>query len=169
MENQSPSIKSIGFNYGIILALVSIIVLVIMYIGNIEKSWPLSIGSMIATIIVFIYGIKAYKNANGNLLSVKEAIKVGLAIAVIGGIIAAIYSYIHYSMIYPEFIEMTKETSYQQMMERNPNMTDEQASQAMDMSSMFMTPAFFSLMSIIGSLFFGLIISIIAGLIMKQE
>ena len=55
------------------------------------------------------------------------------------------------------------------MMERNPNMTGEQASQAMDMSSMFMTPAFFSLMSIIGSLFFGLIISLIAGLIMKQE
>ncbi len=169
MENQSPSIKPIAFNYGIILALVSIIVLVIMYILNVEKSWPLSIGSMIATILVFVYGIKAYKKANGNLLSLKDAIKVGLAIAVIGGIIGAIYSYIHYTMIYPEFIEMTKETAYEQMMERNPNLTDEQATQAMEMSSMFMTPGFFSLMSIIGSLFFGLIVSLIAGLIMKKE
>ncbi len=169
MENQSPSIKPIAFNYGIILALVSIIVLVIMYILNIEKSWPLSIGSTIATILVFVYGIKAYKMANGNLLSLREAIKVGLAIAVIGGIIAAIYAYIHYTMIYPEFIEMTKETAYEQMMERNPNLTDEQVTQAMEMSSMFMSPSFFSLMSIIGSLFFGLIVSLIAGLIMKKE
>ncbi len=169
MENQSPSIKSFGINYGIILALVSIISLVIMYIGNIEKSWALSAGSTIATIFVFVYGIKAYKKTNGNLLSLKEALKVGLAIAVIGGIIAAIYSYIHYSMIYPEFIEMTKETAYEQMMEKNPSLTDEQATLAMEMSSMFMSPVFFSLMSIIGSLFFGLIISLIAGLIMKKE
>jgi hypothetical protein len=55
------------------------------------------------------------------------------------------------------------------MIEQNPNMTQEQVDQAMSISGMFMNSGFFSLMSIIGSLVFGLIVSLIAGLIMRSD
>ncbi|MBT8376532.1 MAG: DUF4199 domain-containing protein [Bacteroidia bacterium] len=169
MENQSPSIKSIAYTYGLYLALVSVAGLIIMYVLSLQKSWTISIISIVLSILILVYGIKAYKHANGGLLSVGKAIKVGLAIAVVGGLLSAIYSYVHYSFIYPEFIEMTKEAAYEQMMTQNPNLTDEQANQAMEMQGMFMNPGFFSLMSILSSLFFGLIISLIAGLIMRKD
>ncbi|NNK40592.1 MAG: DUF4199 domain-containing protein [Winogradskyella sp.] len=169
MENQSPSIKSIAYTYGLYLALVSVAGLIIMYVLSLQKSWTISIISIVLSILILVYGIKAYKHANGGLLSVGKAIKVGLAIALVGGLLSAIYSYVHYSFIYPEFIDMTKEAAYEQMMTQNPNLTDEQANQAMEMQGMFMNPGFFSLMSILSSLFFGLIISLIAGLIMRKD
>ncbi|MCB0444103.1 MAG: DUF4199 domain-containing protein [Gelidibacter sp.] len=169
METEKPSIKPIAYSYGLYLALVSIVMLVIMYVANIQKSWPLSIISILLTVLVFVYGIKAYKQKNNGFLSLGDAIKVGLAIAVIGGIIAAIYSYIHYSYIYPEFVEITKDQARTQMLNSNPDMTEAQIEQAMKISGMFTTPLFFSFMSVIGSLFMGLIISLIAGLVMKKE
>ncbi|MEY8848821.1 DUF4199 domain-containing protein [Psychroserpens sp. XS_ASV72] len=169
MDQEKPKIKPIAYSYGLYLALISIVVLVIMYVANIDKSWPLSIASALLSIAVFVYGIKAYKKSNNGFLTLGQAIKVGLAIAVVGGVISAIYSYFHYEFIYPEFIEMQKEVAYNQMIEQNPNMTEEQINQAMDISGIFMNSAFFSLSSILGSLIFGLIVSLIAGLVMKKE
>ena len=103
------------------------------------------------------------------VLTLGDAIKVGLAIAVIGGVISAVYSYIHYSYVYPEFIEMTLDEARLQIAERSPNMSEEQIEQTLEVSKMFTSPIFFSLMSVVGSLFFGIIISLIAGLVMKKE
>ncbi|WP_439153442.1 DUF4199 domain-containing protein [Winogradskyella sp.] len=169
MEHETAPIKPIAYKYGLYSALASIIVLVIMYVASMDKSWILSSISFVVGVLILIYGIKEYKLNNANVLSVGQAVKVGLAIAVIGGVITAIYSYVHYEFIYPEFIEMQKETAYQQMTEQNPNMTQEQVDQAMEISGMFMSSGFFSLMSIIGSLVFGLIVSLVAGLIMRSD
>lgn len=169
MEHETAPIKPIAYKYGLYSALASIIVLVIMYVGNMDKSWILSSISFVVGVLILVYGIKEYKLNNANVLSVGQAVKVGLAIAVIGGLISAVYSYVHYEFIYPEFIEMQKETAYQQMTEQNPNMTQEQVDQAMEISGMFMSSGFFSLMSIIGSLVFGLIVSLVAGLIMRSD
>ena len=169
METEKPPIKPIAYSYGLYLALVSIVVLVIMYVANLEKNWALSIASSLASIVIFVYGIKTFKLKNGGFLSLGDAIKVGLAIAVIGGVIAAIYAYIHYAYIYPEFIEITKEQAYLQITEQNPDMSADQIDKSMEISSLFMTPMFFSLSTVIGTLIFGLIVSLIAGLIMKKE
>ena len=169
METQKPSIKPIAYSYGLYLALVSIIVLVIMYVANLEKSWAISIGSSLASIVVLVYGIKAYKHKNAGFLSLSDAIKVGLAIAVIGGLIAAIYAYVHYAFVYPEFIEIAKDQAYLQITEQNPEMSAENISKTMEISSIFMTPMFFSLTTMVGTLIFGLVVSLIAGLVMKKE
>lgn len=169
MEHETAPIKPIAYTYGLYSALISIASLVIMYVANVDKSWILSIASFILGVLIYVYGIRAYKLSNANVLSIGQAIKVGLAIAVIGGLITAIYSYVHYEFIYPEFIEMQMETAQEQMLERNPNMTQEQIDQAMSMSAPFMTSTFFSVMSIIGALVFGLIVSLIAGLIMRSD
>ena len=169
MEHEAPSLKPIAYTYGLYSALLSITGLITMYVLNIDKSWALSLISSVISILIFVYGIKAFKNANANILTLGQAIKVGLAIAVIGGVITALYSYVHYEYIYPEFIEMQKETAYNQMMESNPNMTEDQVEQAMGISSIFMNSTFFSLSAILGSLIFGLIVSLIAGLIMRSE
>ncbi|PYE81092.1 uncharacterized protein DUF4199 [Winogradskyella epiphytica] len=169
MEDKEPSIKPIAYTYGLYSALISIGILVIMYVTNMDKSWTVSIVSIVLSIAIYFYGIKAFKEANGNLLSIGQAIKVGLAIAVIGGLISAVYSYFHYEFIYPEFIDMQRETAYKQMVEANPNMTAEQIEQSLGITNIFMNSTFFSLSSVIGSLIFGLIISVILGLFMRKD
>ncbi len=168
-EHQAPQIKPIAYTYGLYFALVGIAGLIITYALSMDKNWILSSVSSILTILILVYGIKAYKKANANILSLGQALKVGLAIAVIGGVITALYSYVHYEYVYPEFIELQKENAYNQMVESNPNLTEEQISKSMEISNLFMNSMFFSLSTVLGSLIFGLIVSLIAGLVMKND
>ena len=169
METTKPAIKPIAFTYGLYLGLLTIVGLVIAYITNLDKSWVLSGVSIVITILIYFYGIKTYKAQNGNMLSIKDAIKVGLAMAAVGGVIAAVYAFIHYSYIYPEFIDKIREQAYLDMTTKNPNMTQDQVDQASGMMNMFTSPFFMSTMTLIWSLFFGLIVSLITGAIMKKD
>jgi len=169
MDSQKPSIKPIAYSYGIYLALLSIIGIVILYIANLERSWVISSISFIITIIIYVYGINTFKKQNGNLLSLKDALKVGLAMSVVGGLIAAFYAYIHYEFIQPEFTENLREQSYLEMTEQNPNITEDKLETATKIMSIFTSSFFISTMLLVSSLFFGFIISLISGLIMKKE
>lgn len=169
MENNKPSLKNIAYTYGSFLALVSIVVLVIMYVANLEKSWILSGISFALTIFIIVQGIKAYKKSNDNYLSLKDALKSGMAIAAIAGVIGGIYAYFHYEFIHTEFIENILSQSREQMIERNPNMTDEEMEMGMKMTAIFSSPFMMATFSLIGTLFFGFIISLISGAIMKRE
>lgn len=169
MDIQKPSIKPIAYTYGLYLALLSILGLVILYVLNIEKSWIMSGISFVLTIIIYVYGIGTFKKQNGNSLSIKDALKVGLAMAVVSGIIAAIYTVIHYEFIQPEFIENIRENAYLEMAKQNPNMTEDQLATATKMTNMFTSKFFMATMYLVASLFFGFLISLVAGAIMKKE
>ncbi|PZD77913.1 DUF4199 domain-containing protein [Mesonia sp. K7] len=170
MEN-SPSIKPIAYKYGIGLALYSILVLIVSYVLNLSPENKLNylIGgiNLIVSIAVFTYAIKEYKNQNRGYLSLSEALKTGLAVAVVSGVITAIYSYFHYSYIFPEFIEMTMEQQRAGMLEAG--MPEEQIEQSMNMMSFMRAPWFYGTITLIYSLFFGFILSLIIGLIMKKK
>lgn len=167
MEN-SPSIKPIAYTYGLLLAAYSILVLVLIYAFNLsQENWVLSVVNLLVTIAILSMAIKSYKSKNNNYLSIKEALKVGLATAAIAGLVAAIYAYIHYSFVYPEFVDIVKETAYQNMSDQG--LTDAQIETNMKMTEFTMKPWFFATMTLISSLFFGLLISLIAGAIMKKK
>ncbi len=167
MDN-SPSIKSIAYTYGLLLAAYSVLVLVLIYAFNISQdNWIIGVVNILVTIAILALAINNYKSKNNNYLSIKEALKVGLATAAVGGLVAAIYAYIHYSFVYPEFIEMVKETSYQNMSDQG--MSDKQISDTMKMTEFTMKPWFFATMTLVSSLFFGLLISLITGAILKKQ
>ncbi len=169
METEKPSIKSIAYTYGLYLGLLTVVGLVFQYVTGLEKNWVVSAVSVVITIIIYYYGIKAYKTNNSNFLSIKEAIKVGLAMAVVGGIIGAVYAYVHYEFIQPEFIDGIREKAYNDMTAGNQNMSEEQLETATTMMNIFTSPFFLSTMTLLASTFFGLIISLIIGAIMKKE
>jgi hypothetical protein len=71
--------------------------------------------------------------------------------------------------IEPEYMSQVMEMSQEKMMVSNPDLTDAQMDKMMEMSSKFSTPWMIMAFSLIGNLFFGLLISLIAGLIMKNK
>ena len=165
---ESTSIKPIAYSYGGFLALYSILVLVLIYVFNIaQDNWIVGSINFIITVIIFVMAIKAYKQKNGGFLSLKEAIKTGVAVGAVAGLITAIYAFIHYTFVYPEFSEMVYDQATIQMSEQG--LSDAQQEQALQITSFTTSPLFFATMSLISSLFFGFIISLIAGAIMKQR
>jgi ABC-type multidrug transport system fused ATPase/permease subunit len=169
MENQKSSLKQIAVNYGVLLALVSILTLVIMYVANMQKSWTLSIIGFAITIYLLFAAIKSYKQGNGGFLKLSDGLKVGLATALVAGLISAFYSYIHYSIINPEYIDLILNEAREQMESSSQGMTEEQKQQALSFTESFTTPFMLSTFSLIGSLFFGFIISLISALILRRE
>ncbi len=171
METQTPSIKKIALNYGLLLALLSIVLQVISYVldAHIDRPWWLTVLQLIISVGVLSYGIKAYKTSNAGYLTLGQALKTGLAISLVAGVIAVIFNYIFMNYIDPDFVQKTLDFSREQMIEQNPNMTQEQIETAMGMSAKFMSPVFMSAIAMLATLFFGFIISLFAGLIMKKN
>ena len=171
METKKSTIKNIAIPFGLLLGLFAILISVINYITGqyLEPNWMMSVLNLLVTIGIIIYAIKKFKTDNDGFLSLGEAIKIGLAITVISGVILAIYNYLFMTVIEPDFVTQLLDFSREKMIEQNPEMTEKQLEMALSMSEKFMNPAFMSAMAIIGSLFTGFIISLIGGLVMKQN
>ena len=97
METKEQILKPIAYKFGLFLGLVIIASLLIE--PFIAQKTIFSILSFSATLLVFIIGIKKFKTNNVNKISLVDTIKIGLAIAVIGALIAAVYTYVHLSYI----------------------------------------------------------------------
>ena len=171
MEIQKVEAKKFVLNYGVLLGILSVILGVIMYVTNayIDPSIIYTIIGFLILIAVISYAINAFKNENGGYLNLGDALKVGIGVAVIGGIITAIWSYLLMNFIEPQYMAQIMEVNQQKMMETNPNLTQAQMDSMMEMSSKFTSPFMIMAFSLIGNLFFGLLISLIAGLIMKNK
>lgn len=171
MENQEITPKQIMLNYGLILGFASILINVVVYAAGktYDQHWSVGIVSIIITVAVIILGIKKIKELNNGFLSLSEALKTGLGIALISGLIAVVYTLIFTNFIEPEFFARMMEVQQQKTLEAFPNFTDEQLEASMEMAKKMSGPVMTSAIAIIGSLFIGFIISLIGGLIMKKS
>jgi hypothetical protein len=170
MENQASATKTM-LTYGIYWGVASIIVSLLNYsFGNIYKPhWILNVLNFALMIGFIVWGIKAFKADNGGFLKMGQAIKVGLGIALIASVIGIIYLFLFANVIEPEFQTNMVTAIEQNIMEQNPDMPEEQLEMALNMGTKFATPGMMAVMSLAGALFFGLIISLIAGAVMKNE
>ncbi len=169
MENKTTS-KSIALNYGLILGFTTIIISVITYIIDmpLKTGWISGLLGIIVMIALTFLGIKKFKETNDGFLSLSEALKVGIGIALIGGIIASLYQLVFLSYIDPEYISRVQELQLEQAVENNPEMSDEQIQMMKDMGSKFSSPWISFAGALIGNLLFGFIFSLIGGLILKK-
>tara|TARA_R110002072_G_scaffold125944_4_gene262661 strand:+ start:5103 stop:5633 length:531 start_codon:yes stop_codon:yes gene_type:complete len=171
MEIQKASVKKIALPYGAVLGLVTVLLSVVVYVMDLtyEQPWWQGALGFIAMVVCILLGIKAFKKDNSGFLSLGEAIKVGLAISIIAGLFGVIYTLIFSSVIEPDFTTNMLAATEANMLEQNPNMTQDQIDMAMGISETMMSPGIIAAISIVMTLFFGFIISLITGLVLKQN
>ncbi len=171
MEDANISTKKHIINYGLILGILSVIMGVVTYItdGYAKQNWIQTVIGLAILIGVIVYGIKAYKVANSGFLKLGEAIKIGLGIALIGGIIAVVWTILLMTLIEPDITNQINEAQHEQMIERFPDMSQEQLNQSLEMAKKFTSPYIISAFMLIWNLFIGFIISLIVGLIMQKK
>ena len=167
MDNQISS-KNIMINYGVYLAVASILVNLIFYATGtlISLGWLIGIIGLFLMIGIITLGIKKYKEVNSGLLSWGQAVKIGIGISIIAGLIGVIYGFIFNNYIDPTMQEQIAEIQRQAW--ADANMTSEQIEAAEEMAKSFSSPAISSAIQIVASAFFGFVISAIAGAIMKK-
>ncbi len=172
MENQpAVSRKSIMVNFGLFMGFASIVVQLLIYVfGNIyEPHWSFIVLSLAVSTLFIVLGIKKVKELQNGLLSMGDALKTGLGIALISAIIYTVYLVIFQHLIEPSYFDNLALIQEQAIIEQNPNLTDEQLEQAKGFAEMFNNSGVNAAITIVISLFLGLIISFFAGLVMKKS
>ena len=170
MEHQKPTTGKFALNYGIILGLVMVTIAVVTYVTGLAlegAQWP-NIIYYIAFPVIIMYAISQYKRSNANVLSLGDAIKVGLAIAVVSALVFVVYGLLFNYVIDPEFSQQALEIAKDKMLE-NPNMTEQQVEQSLEWVEKFQNPIFGYSIWVAMSAIFGLIYSLIGGLVMKSN
>ncbi|WP_100614848.1 DUF4199 domain-containing protein [Confluentibacter citreus] len=170
MDSEIKSPGKFAVNYGIILGLILVIIYALMYATNMlieGTQWPMVLFYVIFPTFL-IYAISQFKKANNNLLTLSDALKVGVAAAVISGLVYAIFSIILFYVIDPGLMDKMMEVAREKLYE-NPNMTSEMVETSMAMMEQFSGPLFGSAVWIALSALFGLIYSLIGGMVMKKE
>ncbi len=171
MDTQKASTKKVALNYGLILAIASIFLSAIVYAMGQHYDQPIwqTVVSVILMITIIVLGLRQYKKSNGGYMSLVEALKTGLAISLIAGIIGVIYQIVFTSFIEPDFVQNMLDITEQNIKEKYPSLTQEQVDANLSISETMMSPGVMAAIGIIISLFLGFIISLVAGLIMKTN
>ncbi|MDU8886455.1 DUF4199 domain-containing protein [Yeosuana sp. MJ-SS3] len=170
METQDLSPGKFSRNYGVYLGMFLIIIAVMMYVTGMQiqgKQWPMYLFYILFPVVIF-YAINKYKAHNSNLLSLSEALKVGLSIAIVSALVFSVYSIIFNYIVDPEFIQQVANAEIERQLESG-KITEEMVEKSASIREIFTNPIIGSAVWIALSALFGLIYSLIAGLVMKKE
>jgi len=169
MEQNEPKTGKYALTYGLILGGIGVVFSVMLYMMDMiyEKNPVQSIISIAAALIVIFLGVFNYKKENEGFLSVKEAIKIGTGIGVIAALISIVYILILANILEPEFWDKTFEAGRQTIIDNNPQLSDEQIDQAIEMQKSMKWITYPSI--IIMNTLFGLIIGLLSGIILKKN
>jgi len=143
---------------------------VIIYVTGMQlegKQWPMYIFYIIFPVII-IYAIIQFKKQQGNLLTLGESIKVGLAVAVISALVFTVYNLLFNYVIDPEFTQQVMKAEMDRQLESGA-LTEEMIEKSASVREVLTNPFVGSAIFIAFSAIFGLIYSLIGGLIMKRE
>lgn len=171
MENKL-SISKFSINPGLILGGIMILISVILYIIGInpfESSWVGWVTYPFIAIVIFYYQKNYRDTQNDGFLSLGEAVKIGVTITVVAGILAAIYNIIFTEFIEPDFIEKGLMIMEEKMLDENPDMAQAQIDMALGMVRKMQSPYISVPLAIVFNAISGLIIGLITGFFTKKN
>ena len=171
MENQASTLKSHILQYGILLGAISVVFNLMLYFLDMHYTQESAVQwvNWFITISVTVLGIYNFRSSNEGFLALGDALKLGLGIGVIAAFFAIAYTFVLLNYLDPDTIEKTMEITQNKLMDENPEMSQEQLDQIIEMQKKFSGIGVINTVILVMSLVFGFIISLITGLILKRN
>ena len=169
MENKPVSVWKGTINPALMLGFVLVIYTLIFYfIGRMYETY-VGLISMAISIVGLVLCIRAFRNDSRNgILSYGGAVGAGTVTSLYAGIILAIFTLLLYKVIDPDQIEKYYTFLEEQMIAQG-RATETQMEFAMDFNRKLLTPFTLPILGILGNVFSGVIISLIAAIFLKKE
>lgn len=169
MENKNVSVWKGTLNPAMMLGFVLVIYTLILYFLDQTFNSGLGLISIVILIAGLFLGIKSFRDdSRGGILSYGQAVGAGTVISLYAGIITAVFGYILYTVIDPDLIEKMFTFMEERMIEQG-QLPESLIEQQMQLFRKIMTPLTTSLFSILGSVFYGVLISLIVAIFVKRE
>ncbi len=167
---------SISVKWGLITGMVYVIFSLISNMLGIQQGGGgspvlgilMNILIMVITFFTIYLGIKESRDQeSGGYLTMGQAFKKGMAIALIAGVLAGIFSFIYMKFIDPEMIDRVME-GYEDQWD-TMNVPEEQREMSRKITGIFMNPAILTPFMILWVAFWGIFKSLIAGAMLKKD
>ena len=170
MQTNTPTVRSFAYKYGIIISIITIAFSLMIHFMDLTYSGSIlpQIVNYVVSAVCIIIAIVSFRSANGGLLSIRQAVKLGTAAALISGVVGVFYLLLFANVIEPDFIEkLGAEVTTKQIAEKYPQLTSEQIQQQVDMQAQFFWVSYPFIL--IFSCLYGLVIGWITGLFTKKN
>lgn len=173
METTSKkAFQKLALNFGVLTGLFMILQSVIRYItGTPINQRPSVLFIIFTTLVIFgitYLAIFQYRKQLGGYLALVQAIKIGVAVALIFGIILSLWDYVLYTYIESDGWELLREEEIRTI-EENESLSDDQKDLNIAIIEKTMTPLFMTVTKVLVSAFMGVIYSLVAGLILQKK
>lgn len=170
MEEKPRSLSQHALIYGLITGVVMIVFSLVLYLANLHMNRVFGYISYIFILGGMVYGSLEYrkKYLNG-FMTYGKAFSSCFLIGLFAGILSAIYMFFFAQFIHPGFVQELLEQSREQIVNSNPNMTEEEVDQALAISARFMSAPFLAIWGLLANILISAIISLIIGLFLKKE
>jgi hypothetical protein len=161
----SPTTTKIGLKYGLYTGIASILYLALIYTLRLQDDPLISILGTVISVVGVVYGIREYKKLNEDYITTGQGFGLGMIVSAILGLLSGIFY-----LIYLKFINLALATEMRQQvldMYEKQNAKDQEL--AMIEKMLKYLPEFFFVGNILGSLIFGLLISVVVASIMAKS
>ena len=169
MEENKPTALKNGFNYGLITGAALIVFSLLLFLMDQHMNRSISWISFIFLIGGMIYGTLQYRKAAGGYLSYGQAFTACFHIGLFATILATIYTYLFVTVIHPGYIQELLDMTQARMLESQPDLTDTQVEQAIEMTSKFMNGPMITLTGFVTNLITSVVIALLAAIFLKKE
>ena len=171
MENKKNITAKTALNFGLLLGGINVVYGLMLYILDMhyQQETATSMIGYALLIGIIIWGIIKFKKSNDGYIGLSEALKTGVGTALVSAIIICIYTIVMIQYLDPEFLDKSMEYQKQKILQENPEISLESVNKMFDMQKEFSGPFIISGFIIILNLFFGFILSLIVGLIVKKS
>ena len=171
MENPQ-SISKFSLNPGLMLGGALVFISATIYASGIdifENTWIGWITYLVMAFTFYYYQTSYRDNQNEGFLSLGDAVKIGVTIAVIAGAITAVYNVIFANFIAPDYLDKVLLKMEEKMVEQDPNIRQEEIDLAIKMTKKVMSPYISVPLEIVGKAVSGLVLSLATGFFVKRK
>jgi len=165
---QNVNIWKANLTNGLMLGLIGIVYTLVMYFLDLALNKTQGYLFLLAVIVILFFLVKSYRDTYlHGAISYGQALGAGLIICLYYAVIMAIFSYFLYAIIDPELTDKMIAMAEEQMMKKGLSQT--QIDTGLAFQKKIMKPGIIAPISIFGSMFQGLIMSLIVAAFVRKE
>ena len=159
-------------NYGAYLGLGLVLISFTVYILGLEEQKSI-IPSLLNNFLIIgaiAYSVTMYRdNFNNSFISYSQSLKIGTSVVFFASVILAFYTYIFVTFINPEYLENIIKIAEQEILNSDPEISDEDLDLALSMTQKMLQPQWMSTLSVLGGTFMGFFYSLIISFFVKKD
>ncbi len=172
--NQKPGMFKPALNYAVIVSAALIVITLVFYLfGELQNDWASWIGFAVFLAGV-IYSAVSFRNEKlGGYISYGGVVGFSTLLGLFTGVITGLFAFLLYGFIAPDLMEELRQETIMAtenlMLQTNPNISNSELDNMIDLQLRFLTPPMMMVRAIFGYLIQAVIIGLVAGIFLKKS